>query len=502
MIGIARVKGGLYYFEDDECRDKKATMAEISLPYVSKKDVFLWQYRLGHPNFHYLKRLFPSLFINKDPKKFHCEICQLAKHTRVSFPAKPYSESSPFFLVHSDVWGPSRIHNVTSTRWFITFIDDQTRVCWVYLFQEKSEVAKIFQSFHAMVKNQFQTTIKVLRTDNGTEYFKTLLGDFLATNGIIHQSSCTDTPQQNLVAKRKNRHLLEVARALMFTMSVPRYFWGEAILTACHLINRMPSKVLNFKTPMSVLIQIYPLFCCPSSIPLKTFGCTVFVHDHQKNKSKLDPKSIKCVFIGYSSTQKGYKCYSPTLHQMFVSMDATFFENQSFFPKSSVQGDIQGEPESWEEFEPEVSNSLPPPIPLASSIEPIEPGVPLPLPTPIEPSKPIVPQKSQWKEIVYSRKKHSHSSDKPDAQQCQESKPIPALVGSLEDSNDIEDEELNLPSQHQPSTEDIHVLIAIRKGERACTQHPISKFVSYDKLSPSFAAFTTTLTSIEIPRNI
>jgi len=198
--------------------DKQATIDE-NISSASNRDVMMWHRRLGHPNFHYLKRLFPGLFINKDPKKFHCEICQLAKHTRASFPAKPYNESSPFSLVHSDVWGPSRIRNITGTRWFITFIDDHTRVCWVYLFKEKSEVAKIFQSFHAMIKNQLQTTIKVLRTDNGTEYFKTLLGDFLETNGIMHQSSCTDTPQQNGVAERKNRHLLDVARSLLFFSS-------------------------------------------------------------------------------------------------------------------------------------------------------------------------------------------------------------------------------------------------------------------------------------------
>ena len=165
-------------------------------------------------------------------------------------------------------------------------------------FLKKTKVARIFQNFHAMVKNQLQTTIKVLRVDNGIEYFKTFQGDFLATNGILYQSFNTDTPQQNGVEKRKNRNLLDVAKALMFIMSVPKYFWGEAVLTACHLINRMPSKVLNFKTPLSVLLPTYPLFRCPTSVPLKTFGCIIFVHDHWKYCLKLDLKSIKCVFVG------------------------------------------------------------------------------------------------------------------------------------------------------------------------------------------------------------
>ena len=103
MIGIAREKCGLYYFENCECKDKKDIMDEIDLPSVLNKDVLLWNYRLGHPNFHYLKRLFPRLFVNKDPKDFHCEICQLAKHTRTSFPTKPYKEHNPFSLIHSDI---------------------------------------------------------------------------------------------------------------------------------------------------------------------------------------------------------------------------------------------------------------------------------------------------------------------------------------------------------------------------------------------------------------
>ena len=113
-----------------------------------------------------------------------------------------------------------------------------------------------------------------------------------------------------------------------------------------------------------------------------------------------------------------------------------------------------------------------------------------------------MPQKGRWKENVYSPKKHSHSSDKPDTQQCQEFDLIPSLVGSLEPIKDVEDEELNFPSKHSQSVEDIHLPIAIRKGVRACTQHPITKIVSHDRLSTKFSAFTTTLTNIEIPRNI
>ena len=128
-------------------------------------------------------------------------------------------------MIHSDLWGPSRIPNRTHTKWFVTFIDDHTRVCRVYLLKEKSDVCFVFISFHSMILTQFQTQIQILRTDNGTEYFNTIWGDCLQKHGIIYQSSCVDTIQQNGVDERKNRHLLEVALALMFTTNMPKMFW-------------------------------------------------------------------------------------------------------------------------------------------------------------------------------------------------------------------------------------------------------------------------------------
>ena len=126
-------------------------------------------------------------------------------------------------------------------------------------------------------------------------------------NGIIHQSSCVDTPQQNGVAERKNRHLLEVSRSIMFTSNVPKHSWGEAFLTTAYLINRMPCRTLNYQSPCQVLLQSYPNSKLISSIPIKVFGCTAFVHIHSQHCSKLDAKAVKCLFLGNSPSQKGYK---------------------------------------------------------------------------------------------------------------------------------------------------------------------------------------------------
>ena len=109
-------------------------------------------------------------------------------------------------------------------------------------------------NFHSIIQTQFHTKIQILRTDNGTEYFNHSLSTYLQENGIIHQSSCVDTPQQNGVAERKNRHILEVARALLFSSHMPTQFWGDSILTATYLINRMPSRVLSFRNSKSFFL--------------------------------------------------------------------------------------------------------------------------------------------------------------------------------------------------------------------------------------------------------
>ena len=184
----------------------------------------------------------------------------------------------------------------------------------------------MFQNFYNRIQTQFQKNISVLRTDNGREYFQSILGDNLLYKGIVHQSSCVDTSQQNGVSERKNRHLLDVDHALTFTMNVPKYLWGDVILTAAFLINRLSSRTLTFKSPLSMLSHKFPhLNMLTNALPLKAFGCTAFVHIHSQHRTKLDPRAIKTIFLGYSPTQKGYWCYYPQTKKMFVTREVTFF---------------------------------------------------------------------------------------------------------------------------------------------------------------------------------
>jgi hypothetical protein len=146
--------------------------------------------------------------------------------------------------------------------------------------------------------------------------------NFLQDNDIVHQTTCVSTPKQSGVVERKNKHILEVTRCLLFAMNVPKYLWGEAAQTATYLINRMPLRAVDFSTPIEMLTGTISF-----KVPPKKFGCVCFVHNISLSTSKLDAKSYKCVFVWYSSgKKKRYKCYDPMKKRMFESLDVTFRE--------------------------------------------------------------------------------------------------------------------------------------------------------------------------------
>ncbi|KAG8472686.1 hypothetical protein CXB51_034612 [Gossypium anomalum] len=371
-----------------------------------------------------------------------------------------------------DIWGPSRVKNADNCKWFITFIDDHSRITWTYLLKDKSETASVFVQFYNMVLTQFGSKIQLFKSDNGSEFFARSLGDFFKEKGIVQISSCVGTPQQNGIAEGKNRHLLEVTRSLLFTTNVPKYLWGKALLTATYLINRMPSKVLKFQTPQSIFLQHFPHFKPISSIlPLKIFGCTVFIQNIAPNKSKLDPKSLKCVLVGYSSLKKGYKCYHPPSKRFFTTMDITFYEQDSYFTQAEIQG------ETWSDFQPQqVSppnlhsqpSELPSCSPLPADLSPVNAPIDSPL-------------------RVYTRKRRH----------------IPETVLQSDSYRELDlGPAAEMEEEISKSTTLDDFPIAIRKGVRQCTKHPIEKFTGYNSLMPSFQAFTATLDKEQVPTSI
>ena len=307
-IGTGTEKEGLYCLN----LSRKATCNAVST--ISDN---LWHQRLGHPSTK-TSSLFP-FFFNKSCIPSSCSICPLAKLTRQPFPLSTTRSAACFDLIHIDIWGGYHVPSSSGAKYFLTLVDDHSRSTWIYLLKHKSEARTFLIHFIHLVANQFSKTVKIIRSDNGPEF---KISDFYSSKGIIHQTSCVNTPQQNGVAERKYRHLLNVARALLFQANLPKHFWGDAILTAAYLINRTPTPVLKGKTPFECLFNAKPNFS-----HLKVFGCQCFVSTHPTRPSKFDPRAHECVFIGYPHGQKGYKVYNLTTQHTTVSRDVTFFEH-------------------------------------------------------------------------------------------------------------------------------------------------------------------------------
>jgi hypothetical protein len=243
----------------------------------------------------------------------------LAKQSRLPFNPSVISSTKPFAMIHCDIWGPYRHPSLSGAHYFLTVVDDFTRFTWIFLMKHKNEAQSLLKNFFNYVLIQFEVHIKILRSDNDGEFLS--LHPFLQEKGALFQHSCVYTLQQNGVVEREHRHILQVARALRFQAQLPLQFWGECPLTTVHIINRLPSPVLSFKTPFELLYSKQPSFS-----HLRVFGCLTYATNvHAPHK--FAPRSIPSVFIGYPIGQKTYKLFDLSNKIFFTSRDMRFHEN-------------------------------------------------------------------------------------------------------------------------------------------------------------------------------
>ncbi|KAA0033038.1 Cysteine-rich RLK (RECEPTOR-like protein kinase) 8 [Cucumis melo var. makuwa] len=308
-----------------------------------------------------------------------------------------------------------------------------------------------------------------------SSYFSTSEQD--SSKGIFHQTSCAYTPQQNGVAERKNRHLVEVARSLMLSTSLPSYLWGDAILIAAHLINRMSSRILHLQTPLDCLKESYPSTRLVSEVPLCVFGCTAYVHNFGPNQTKFTPRAQACVFVGYPLHQRGYKCFHPPSRKYFVTMDVLSVKTDPTFPLAIFRGRMRN-------LRKEVgSPTSQPPAPVQNFEPPRDQGME-------NPTKPCtnntMSENDKSDVAVLENMKEKNRDDETEVR--------------IETSSDeAEQGHTRKLDEYDPS---LDIPIALRKGTKSCTKHPICNYVSYDNLSPQFRAFTASLDSTIIPKNI
>ena len=235
-------------------------------------------------------------------------------------------------IIHTDICGPFPVKSVDGYDSFITFTDDYSRYGYIYPIKERNEALDKFKIFKAEIENQHDLKIKIVRSDRGGEYYgrHTPYGQvpgpfarFLQENGIVAQYSMPGEPQQNGVAERRNRTLMDMVRSMMSYSTLPLSLWMEALKTAIHILNRVPSKSVP-KTP-------YELWTgrVPSLNHLRVWGSPAEAKVFNPNLGKLDPKTVSCHFIGYPEKSKGYRFYCPDRYTKFVeTRHAVFLEDE------------------------------------------------------------------------------------------------------------------------------------------------------------------------------
>jgi len=333
MIGLGKQVANLYFLDIESVAlplNKESPVAAS----VTSHD--LWHKRLGHPSFYKLQSLSSLLNFSKEPniqKNHHCKTCHLAKQKHIPFISGQHICKVPFELVHIDTWGPFSTPTHDGYKCFLTIVDDHSRATWVYLMKNKSDVLHIFPSFLTMVETQFETRVKGVRSDNAQEFNFTQL---FQSKGIVSFHSCPETPQQNSVVERKHQHILNVARALLFQSHLPLPYWGDCVLSAVHLINRLSAPVLEDISPFEVLTKKKPNYD-----ELKVLGCLCYASTSPKNRLKFDPRARACAFLGYPSGYKGYKLLDLETNDIIISRHVVFHEELFPFAKTDLSQESQ-----------------------------------------------------------------------------------------------------------------------------------------------------------------
>ncbi|KAJ8715602.1 hypothetical protein PYW07_010084 [Mythimna separata] len=298
--------------------------APALLSTVDERDVNLWHQRMGHLNFTDLQKITESAKGVELLKKGNqiCTTCLEGKMSRQPFKNTGTRASKLLQLIHSDLCGPMETSSIGGARYYVTFIDDYSRKVSVYFMKNKSETLEKFKEFKNLVENETNKRIKILRTDNGKEYVNNEFKLFLCKSGIQHQTSNPYTPQQNGMAERMNRTLVEKAKCLILNSRLQKCFWAEAISTAVYITNRSPTKALDYKTPYEMWTGKKP-----NLNNLKIFGCHAMVHVPKENRQKWDSKAVKMIFVGYCDFTKGYRLYDENKKRIYKSRDVVFLEN-------------------------------------------------------------------------------------------------------------------------------------------------------------------------------
>ncbi|GJU33482.1 putative ribonuclease H-like domain-containing protein [Tanacetum coccineum] len=305
--------------KDYACLIAKATSDESKL----------WHRRLGHINFKNLNKLVKGNLVRGLPSKVFrndhtCVACQKGKQHKASCKAKlERTITEPLHTLHMDLFGPTSVKSINHASYCLVITDDCTRFSWVFFLATKDETSGILQNFIRQIENQLNHRVKIIRSDNGTEFKNRDMLEFCGNKGIKQEYSNARTPQQNGVAERMNRTLIEAARTMLADSLLPTTFWAEAVSTACYIFNRVRVTKPQNKTPYELLFGHKPIISY-----IRPFGCHVTILDTLSVLGKFDGKCDEGFLVGYSLNSKAFRVYNLVTKKVEVNLHVKFLEEK------------------------------------------------------------------------------------------------------------------------------------------------------------------------------
>lgn len=315
LIGARQRHGGLFKLA---LRSLGTTSNEINT--VSKEKLLqLYHERFGHQNKRHVKSLLSrELNINVEMDSELCEGCIYGKAHRLPFGTRSRA-TEPGERIHTDVCGPFQ-ESMLGYRYFVLFKDDCTKFRMIYFMRQKSEVAEKLSQYLAEAETVGHT-IKELLSDNGREFDNKDVRNILQRKGIVQRFTMPYTPEQNGSSERENRTVVETARAMMHAHgNISQTLWAEMIRSANYILNRTGPTHVPGASP-------FELWCGkkPGLKHLRVIGSTCYVHVPKQQRTKMDPKAIKGILIGYDHDD-GYRVYCEEECRLYRSRDVIFEE--------------------------------------------------------------------------------------------------------------------------------------------------------------------------------
>jgi hypothetical protein len=294
--------------------------------------LMLWHARLGHTNIsdviHLSEKAAEGIKLqDKKTQQPFCEPCVLGKMSRGSFSESKNTYASPGDLIVSDIMGPFSTTGIDGSKYFVTYMDVNTRFCTAVLIRNKSDQINELQRFHAKFTNRHNARIKEFQSDNGGEYMSNEAKRWFDINGIHHRRVVPGDSQSNGLAERLNRTLTDLALSLLAQSKLPAQCFPWAIQVAVHIANRRPhSSLAGHITPYEALYKKQP-----NLHYLRIFGCVAFRHLHDNERKKVEFRAQKLIHIGYATNQRAYLLYDPIAKKNYVSRDVEFDESSFEF---------------------------------------------------------------------------------------------------------------------------------------------------------------------------